>query len=48
MAKNKLLTKSEVEGMVCTCQVCGTKFIDMTGVNNLMCPKCIKETVERR
>ena len=46
MARTKL-TESEIKGMVCTCQVCGNKFIDLTGTNNLMCPKCIEETVAR-
>lgn len=45
MARRKLLTESDVKGMICTCEVCGSKFIDTTGINNLMCPKCIEETV---
>lgn len=47
MARRKLLTESEVKGIVCTCEICGSKFIDLTGMNNLMCPKCIEETVAR-
>ena len=44
---NKKLTESEVKGVVCTCEICGTKFLDDTGVGSLMCPKCIEETVAR-
>ena len=47
MARKKLLTESEVKGMICTCQVCGNKFIDTTGMNGLMCPRCIEETVAK-
>ena len=47
MAKRKLLTEDEVKGMIHTCEVCGSKFIDTTGLNSLMCPKCIEETVAR-
>ena len=47
MARRKQLTESEVKGTICTCEVCGTKFIDTTGVS-LMCPRCIKETVAKR
>ena len=45
MARKKLLTESDVKGIVCTCEVCGSKFIDTTGAGSLMCPKCIEETV---
>ena len=47
MSKRKLMTESEVKGIICTCAVCGNKFIDTTGANNPMCPKCIEETVAR-
>ena len=47
MARKKLLTESDVKSKVCTCQICGCKFLDTTGTNNLICPKCIEETVER-
>ena len=47
MARKKLLTESEAKGMVRTCEVCGSKFIDTTGAGSLMCPKCIEETVAR-
>lgn len=47
MSRKKLLTESEVKGTICTCEICGTKFIDLTGANNPMCPKCIKETIAR-
>ena len=40
MARKKLLTESDVKSKVCTCQICGCKFLDTTGTNNLICPKC--------
>ena len=42
--KNKL---GEPVGEICKCEVCGQKFVDLTGEKSLMCPKCVEETVAR-
>lgn len=47
MAKTLKNRLGEPVGEVCTCKVCGQKFIDTTGEKSLMCPKCIKETISR-
>ena len=48
MTRRKLLTESDVKGIIRTCAVCGLKYIDSDSKLFPLCPKCAEKKVPKK